>query len=212
LSARGLFVTGTDTNVGKTIVSAALMHTYRRHHDLHYYKPIQTGIEVDDDAQVVQTLGLCPEHEICRRGARLAKPLSPHLSARLAGTRLEIDSLANPLTDAPGRFWIVEGAGGVLVPLNERELMIDFMCALSLPVVVVARTGLGTINHTLLTLTALRARKLAIHSVVMVGEPNPDNLEAIKHYGDVSHVFHMPIFTPPTSQALQDWAGAYANI
>ena len=79
-----------------------------------------------------------------------------------------------------GRSWIVEGAGGVLVPLNDRETMVDLMAALALPVVVVARTALGTINHTLLTLEALRRRRCSVAGVVMVGAPDAENRAAIE--------------------------------
>jgi malonyl-CoA O-methyltransferase len=104
--------------------------------------------------------------------------------------------------------WIVEGAGGALVPLNDTELMADLMRSLLLPVVIVARSELGTINHTLLTLEALRARKLCVAGVVMVGKPDRDNREAIEHYGRVSVLGEMPLLDPLNAAAVRRWAAA----
>ena len=102
----------------------------------------------------------------------------------------------------PEGDWIVEGAGGVLVPVNERETMLDLMSTLALPVVVVARTTLGTINHTLLTLAVLRSRGLTIAKVVMVGERNAENQAAIEHYGKVE-TDELPWLNPLTSDAVR---------
>src|SRR5262249_15570881 len=101
---------------------------------------------------------------------------------------------------------VVEGAGGVLVPLNDRDFMIDLMARLALPVLIVARSTLGTINHTLLTLEALRRRSLAIAGVVMVGPPNADNRQAIEQYGGVHVVGEMPLFDSLTRERLGHWA------
>jgi dethiobiotin synthase len=202
--ARGLFVTGTDTGVGKTVVSAAVMRRYRAHAPLRYWKPIQTGIEQDDDTAEVRRLADCEADEIRPDGIRLPRPLSPHLSARLAGTRIVLDTLGRDL-DAAHR-WVVEGAGGVLVPLNEQALMVDLMAQLALPVLVVARATLGTINHSLLTVGTLRAHGLAVAGVVLVGEPNAENRQAIEHYGHVPVVGELPHFQPLTPERLADWA------
>ena len=163
---RGVFVTGTDTGVGKTVVCAALMHRYRRLRPrsdasramVRYWKPVQTGIERGDDTREVQRLGGCSPREILQDGVRLRRPLSPHLAARLSGVTIDIRTLLDGLAaQPPSSRWIVEGAGGALVPINDSELMTDLMVRLALPVVVVARSRLGTINHTLLTLEALEA-------------------------------------------------------
>jgi dethiobiotin synthase len=204
---RGLFVTGTDTGVGKTIVCSALMQRYRLELSLGYWKPVQTGIEQDDDTAVVRDLGDCAAEEIFDEGVRLPNPVSPHLAARLSGTTIalaDLESLAGRL--AADRTWIVEGAGGALVPLNDRELMTDWMARLGLPVLVVARAGLGTINHTLLTLEALRQRSLKVAGVVMVGERNEENRRAIEHYGATPVIGEMPLFRELTAAALGDWA------
>lgn len=213
---RGVFVTGTDTGVGKTVVCAALMHRYRSLRSrpdtsritVRYWKPVQTGVERDDDTREVQRLGGCSPREILRNGVRLRRPLSPHLAARLSGVTIDVQTLLDGLAVQPPSRWIVEGAGGALVPINESALMTDLMVRLALPVVVVARTRLGTINHTLLTLEALAARSLAVAGVVMVGRRNLENRRAIETYGRVRVIGELPRLDPLTPRALARWAAA----
>ena len=214
---RGVFVTGTDTGVGKTVVCAALMHRYRSprpgsgagRSTIRYWKPIQTGVDRDDDTREVQRLGGCNAREILRDGVRLRRPLSPHLAARLNGVTIDVQTLLGALsTQAPSSRWIVEGAGGALVPINESELMTDLMVRLALPLVVVARTRLGTINHTLLTLEALAARSLSVAGVVMVGRHNLENRRAIETYGRVRVIGELPPLDPLTPRALGRWAAS----
>jgi dethiobiotin synthase len=197
---RGVFVTGTDPGVGKTVVSAALMARYP---EAQYWKPIQTG--PDDDTSEVQRLSGCPRERVYLHGVRLPEPVSPHLAAERAHTRISLSFLTKAAKEFSGS-WIVEGAGGALVPVNQADLMVHLMERLGLPVVVVARTTLGTINHTLLTIEALRARNLLVAGVVMVGDPNPDNRAAIKHYGGVHVLGELPRFDPLTAEALSAWA------
>ena len=206
LMLRGVFVTGTDTGIGKTVVSAALLHRYRQPGPVCYWKPIQTGIEQDDDTATVSRLGATVE-EVHAEGIRLPRPLSPHLAARLAGEVIEpprLEGLIGALSTETA--WIVEGAGGALVPINESWLMTDLMKRLALPVLVVARSGLGTINHTLLTLEALRSRSLQVAGVVMVGEPNAENRAAIERYGHTAVVAEMPWFDSVTPGKVSSWA------
>ena len=110
------------------------------------------------------------------------------------------------LAEANSSCWIVEGAGGTLVPVNESETIADLMVRLGLPVVVVAKTTLGTINHTLLTIEALRRRALCVAGVVMVGDRNAENRSAIERYGDVVVLGEMPYFDPLTAEQLAKWA------
>jgi dethiobiotin synthase len=206
---RGIFVTGTDTNVGKTVVSAALLARYRAETPLRYWKPIQTGVDHDDDSREVMRLAAARDSEVLNAGVRLPKPVSPHLAARLAGTRVTVRSVLEQVEEEDGETrWIVEGAGGVLVPLNERETMADLMEALDLPVLVASRSTLGTINHTLMTIEALRRRRLKVAGVVMVGEPNDENRLAIEKYGAAEVLGQMPRFDPLTPEALARWAGS----
>jgi dethiobiotin synthetase len=206
---RGLFVTGTDTGVGKTVVSAALMHRYRAGIPLCYWKPIQTGMEQDDDTADVERLGDCRTDELRPEGHRLRHPVSPHLAARLSGTTIALGPLVDSIVlERRSIRWIVEGAGGALVPINDAETMIDLMSLLQLPVIVVARTTLGTINHTLLTLEALGRRGLEVAGVVMVGERNAENRAAIERYGDAVVIGEMPLFSPLDAARLAAWAAA----
>lgn len=190
---RGLFVTGTDTNVGKTVLSAALMFRYP---NACYWKPIQTGPD-SDTAEVRRLSG----GQVLDEGIRHPDPVSPHLSYE----RIDLRSLLQGRADHEG-IYIVEGAGGVLVPINESQLMVDLMVMLALPVIVATRTTLGTINHTVLTVEALRARSLKIAGVVMIGNLNANNRAAIERYGNVPVLAEMPRFDPLTPECLREWA------
>jgi dethiobiotin synthase len=206
---RGLFVTGTDTGVGKTVVSAALLLRYRPIGRVRYWKPIQTGTVVDDDTQTVASLAGCGPAAVLDQGIRLPDPLSPHLAASRVGQRVGLEPLVDlGASQAPDDRWIVEGAGGVLVPINESTLMVDLIRRLGLPAVVVARTSLGTINHTLLTLEALRARDVPVAGVVMNGAPNPDNRASIQSYGRVQVLGELPLVEPCTPETLARHAHA----
>jgi len=221
---RGIFITGTDTNVGKTVVAAAVMLRYRDETPLRYWKPVQTGIEQDDDRREVKRLARASDNEVINCGVRLPGPLSPHLAARRAGMRMTVQSLIEPLHAAdlkvraadparpvhptPPAGWIVEGAGGALVPLNERETMADLMQALDLPVLIATRSTLGTINHTCMTIEVLRRRMLRVAGVVMVGEPNDENRLAIERYGAAEVIGQMPRLDPLTPDALDAWVRA----
>ena len=183
------------------------MHRFRRSDaPLYYWKPIQTGIEQDDDTSEVRRLGACGPEETVEAGVRLRRPVSPHLAARLSGQTIDLAKLLETVAGS-GR-WIVEGAGGALVPVNDSELMVDLMLALRLPVLIVSRSGLGTINHTLLTLEALRSRSLEAAGVIMIGTPDAENRAAIETYGHVPVVGELPPLDPLTPEALGIWAVA----
>ena len=174
MTLAGEFVTGTDTGVGKTLVSAWLARNW----GAVYWKPIQTGALEDSDSATVERLA--PDVTIHPTSVVLQAPLSPHEAARRERTRIDLSALEPPRTEHP---LVVEGAGGVMVPINELALMVDLMARLRLPVVVVARSGLGTINHTLMTLEILRRRHVPVLGVVMNGQRNPANRQAIEHFG-----------------------------
>lgn len=171
---------------------------------LRYWKPVQTGIEQDDDTADVLRLSGVGQERVLNDGVRLLRPLSPHLSASLANTAISLAPLMDMAWSRDDTtHWIVEGAGGVLVPLNEHDLMVDLITVLGLPVLIAARSGLGTINHTLLTVEALRARAIPIAGIVMVGEQNPDNRIAIETRAHVTVVGELPPLDPRTPDALQ---------
>jgi len=181
------FVTGTDTGIGKTVLSVLLCAAF----DAIYWKPIQTGaLEGTDRETVMRLVGMGPERTLPEVYS-FAPPVSPHLAAARANTRIDLDRICLPA--ALGRESIVvEGAGGVLVPVNESQLMLDLMVKLKLPVILAARSSLGTINHTLLSLAALRSANVPLCGVVMIGEPNKENREAIERYGCVRVIGEIP--------------------
>lgn len=181
------FITGTDTGVGKTVVSALLCAVL----EAIYWKPIQTGTREGTDRETVMDLAQLPPARTIAEVCRFAPPVSPHLAAQRAGVRIDLRKIRTPRIPA-GESLIVEGAGGALVPINRTQFMTDLMRHLKLPVLLVSRTALGTINHTLLSLAALRAARLDVRGVVMVGKPDRDNREAIEHYGKIQVVGIVP--------------------
>lgn len=173
-----LFVTGTDTGVGKTLVSAVLVAGLSGI----YWKPIQAGTgNMTDTDWVRQMTGLSQEHFL-PEAYRLSQPLSPHAAAAIDNVRIELNTLNIPEA-SPSRHLVIEGAGGVMVPINEEALMLDLMRKWNLPVLLVARSTLGTINHTLLSLEQLRRAGVDVLGVVMNGPKNPSNREAIERFG-----------------------------
>ncbi|MGH9708987.1 MAG: dethiobiotin synthase [Candidatus Acidiferrales bacterium] len=182
------FITGTDTSVGKTVVSALLCAAL----DAIYWKPIQTGTREGADRATVMRIARVPKNRALPEAYRFAPPVSPHLAARLAGVRIELRKIKMPQI-ALSENLIVEGAGGAFVPVNSTQLMTDLMVHLGLPVILVARTSLGTINHTLLSIAALRAARLDLRGVIMVGKANRENRVAIEHYGEIEVVGTVPV-------------------
>ena len=182
------FVTGTDTAVGKTVVSALPCAGL----DAIYWKPIQTGTREGTDRNTVIKLAELPVARTIPETYRFSPPVSPHQAARRAGVRIDLQKIRMPRI-SPRDNLIVEGAGGALVPINDAQFMTDLMRHLNLPVLLVARTALGTINHTLLSLAALRAARLDVRGVIMVGKPNLENRKAIERYGKVQVAGLVPI-------------------
>jgi dethiobiotin synthetase len=181
------FVTGTDTGVGKTVLSALLCAAL----DAYYWKPIQTGtMEGSDRVNVMRLAGLSAEHTLDEVYS-FVPPVSPHLAARWMGTPIELSRFNVP-SHLASQPLIVEGAGGLLVPINEKQFMLDLMLRLHMPVIVAARSGLGTINHTLLSLAALHSVEMQVHGVVLIGEPNKDNKETIERYGHTKVIGEIP--------------------
>ncbi|MBF0448551.1 MAG: dethiobiotin synthase [Magnetococcales bacterium] len=193
--SESIFLTGTDTDVGKSVVAAWLM--LRMGAD--YWKPIQAGLQGETDQQVVRRLSGLPDHRFHPSLYNLNAPLSPHESARRDGIQIELDRFNLPQTSNP---LIVEGAGGLMVPLNDQAMIIDLIQQLRLPVVLVARSTLGTINHTLLSLSALRARSIPVVGIVLNGPVNPENRQAIHRYGQVEIIGEIPRLSPLNIESL----------
>jgi len=191
------FITGTDTGIGKTVVSALLCAAL----DAYYWKPIQTGTREGTDSRTVARIAERPRTKILRECYRFAPPVSPHLAAQKAGVRIDFDKIRLPAIGVKENL-IVEGAGGVLVPINDAQLMTDLMKHFGFPVLLVARTTLGTINHTLLSLAALRTARLSVRGVIMAGKPAPDNRKAIERYGRTPVVGVVPPLAKLTRATL----------
>jgi len=191
------FVTGTDTGVGKTAVSAVLCAAL----NAIYWKPIQTGSREGTDRNTLMRLAQLPRTRTLPEIYVFSPPVSPHLAARMAGRQIEFRKIKAPEIPANEKL-IVEGAGGALVPVNRTQLMTDLMRHLGFPVLLVSRTSLGTINHTLLSIAALHAAGLEIRGVILVGEPNTDNRKAIEHYGDVAVIGWLPFLKKLDRRAL----------
>ena len=188
-----VFMTGTDTNVGKTLISSWIaLHT-----GFSYFKPIQTGTREGTDSYEVQRLSEAIIHpEIYA----YKEPLSPHLAAKIENDTIDLEKIPLP----QDTNLIIEGAGGVLVPINDTYLMVDLMKKVNTPVILVSRTPLGTINHTLLSLEALRARDIPILGIIMNGEKNIQNSIAIEYYGRVPILAEFPKLEKVSSEALKN--------
>ena len=183
-------VTGTDTGIGKTIFSAALAQAT----GAPYWKPIQSGLEEDTDSEVVARLAGVPT---IPEAYRLVTPASPHRAAEIDGVIIDAETLTPP----PGDL-IVEGAGGALVPVTRTILYADLFTRWNIPVIVCARTALGTINHSLLTIEALRARGVPIHGIAFLGDAVEDSEAIISEISGVRRLGRLPILDQLTANNL----------
>ena len=181
----GFFVTGTDTEVGKTLVSAWLLTQLEGA----YWKPIQAGTDPTTDSATVQQLAELPVSRVLPEAYLLPEPIAPHEAARRANIALDIEKIKLPPHEG---LVVVEGAGGLMVPIAQGAYMIDLADALDLPIILVARSTLGTINHTLLSLEAIRRRGLTLAGVVISGPETPHNRAAIERFGKVEVIAEIP--------------------
>lgn len=184
-----IVVTATDTNVGKTVFSAALAGAL----DAYYWKPVQAGLDGETDAQVVARLSGLPVERILPEVYRLAMPRSPLAAAMNEGITLYPQELNAPNVDKP---LVIEGAGGLMVPLNERILLIDVISGWQAPIVLCARTTVGTINHTLLSIEAMKRRELPLLGVAFIGDADEAAEQAIQSFGAVKRLGRLPIIDP----------------
>ncbi|HYZ47394.1 MAG TPA: dethiobiotin synthase [Sphingomonas sp.] len=192
---RRIIVTGTDTDVGKTVFAAALTAAI----DGCYWKPVQAGLDQGGDSDVVAALAGLDRARVFPEAYRLPTPCSPHRAAEIGGVTIDPARLTPPKSDHP---LIIEGAGGALVPLTRTLLYADLFVLWSAPVVIVARTALGTINHSLLTVEALRARNIPVLGIAFVGEANEDSEATIAAIGNVHRLGRLPHVDPLTPERL----------
>lgn len=202
-----VFVTGTDTDVGKTIVSAGLCMAW----SAHYWKPIQAGyfdnisaldknILPGTDNEIINRF--IPEDHIYPSTYNLKKPLSPNQAAHKEGIKIDIEQIKCPKCAFP---LVIEGAGGTLVPVNDKEDMTDIIKIMDCPAIVVARSTLGTLNHTLLTLSILRAKQIPILGVIMVGPFHLDNKTDIEKKGNIPVLLELPILKNLSPEILKSY-------
>ncbi|GAA4111727.1 dethiobiotin synthase [Aminobacter aganoensis] len=193
--SQAIIVTGTDTGIGKTVFAAGLTALL----DGVYWKPVQSGIEEETDSEIVARLSGLPQDRVLPEAWRLNAPLSPHRAAELDGVEIDADKLALPPTERP---LVVEGAGGLMVPVNRHTLYIDVFARWAIPVVLCARTGLGTINHTLLSIEALRSRAIPLLGVTFIGDEMADTQRTIAEMGKVRVLGRLPRLDALTPQTL----------
>lgn len=196
--SRGFVIAGTDTDVGKTVFAAALAGAL----DASYWKPIQCGPGDDgrSDAETVERLSGLPPQRILAEAYRFSKPLSPHRAAELDNIGIDAAKLIPPATDGP---LVIELAGGLMVPVTRHVLQTDLLVKWDIPVILVARTALGTINHSLLSLFALRMREVPIHGVVFTGEANEDSERTICEISGIRHLGRLPRLVPLDAVSLR---------
>ena len=184
-SVSRLVVCGTDTDVGKTVVSAWLVQGLQAS----YWKPVQSGLEGGGDRERVRELLNLPPERMLPEAYAFREPVSPHWAAELDDTPLDPSQLTIP--DHQGSL-VVETAGGLMVPLTRNWLQIDQLVKWQLPIVLVARSGLGTLNHTLLSLEAMRRRNLTVLGLILNGPLHADNPRTLEQFGDVPVLAQLP--------------------
>lgn len=192
---QAIVVTGTDTGIGKTVFSATLAACL----GASYWKPVQAGLDGETDSEAVMRLGGLSSQRIIPEAYRLRTPASPHRAAELDGVEIRPEQLKVPKVPGP---LIIEGAGGLMVPLTREITFLEVFARWGLPVVLCARTGLGTINHTLLSLKALRSMSVPVIGVAFIGEPEPETERIISALGNVTRLGRLPWMEPLAPSGL----------
>lgn len=196
MTGQRFVVTGTDTGIGKTVFAAGLAGAL----GARYWKPVQSGLDGETDTQAVARLAGLPPGYILPETWRLATPASPHLAAAIDGVAIDPAALVPPDVDGP---LVIEGAGGLLVPLTADTVFADVFARWRLPVILCARTTLGTINHTLLSLEAMRRRDIPVLGVAFIGADQPDTQAIILRQGGVRGLGRLPHLDPLTPDRLR---------
>ncbi len=191
-----IIVTGTDTDIGKTVFAAGLTAAL----GARYWKPVQAGLADGSDAASVVTLGVSADH-VLPEAYRLTTPCSPHLAAEIDCVTIDPERLALPEVEGP---LVIEGAGGAMVPVTRELIFADLFAHWGRPVVLVARTGLGTINHSLLSIEALRSRGVPILGIAFVGDAVEDSEATIAALGKVRRLGRLPRLAPLNAATLAE--------
>ena len=200
-----IIVTGTDTGIGKTVFSAGLAGAL----GAIYWQPIQSGLLEETDTETDLRLSGLDAKQILPEAYRLKTPASPHLAAAIDNIVIDSDRLALPHADRP---LVVEGAGGLLVPLTRDVTYIDVMARWGAPVVLCARTSLGTINHSLLSLEALRARGIPVLGIAFIGDENAESERIIVEMSGIRRLGRLPHLLQLTRETLKAAFARYFNV
>lgn len=195
-----LFVTGIGTNVGKTIVSAILTEAL----EADYWKPIQSGTIEGKDSDTVRNLISNSKTVIHPETYLLKEPLSPHFAAKLENLEIDLNTINVPKTT---NHLIIEGAGGLLVPINDKQYVIDIAKKINCEIVLVISSYLGCINHSLLSIDYLEKNGFKIHSLIFNGEFEEEVKNAIANYAsgcDILHVSSLAALTKSSVKAMAD--------
>jgi dethiobiotin synthetase len=195
-----IVVTGTDTDIGKTVFAAALAGAL----GAHYWKPVQAGLDDGSDRERAARLSGLPDGKLLPEAYRLTTPCSPHRAAEIDGVAIDPAHLMLPEVDGP---LVVEGAGGVMVPVTRDLLFADLFARWGQPVVLVARTALGTINHSLLSIEALKRRDASLLGIAFVGERVEDTEATVAAIGGVRRLGRLPLLPALDRESL---AAAFA--
>jgi dethiobiotin synthetase len=192
-----IVVTGTDTGIGKTVFAAGLAGFL----GAKYWKPVQAGLDGETDSENVARLGGLSRDRIVPERYRLRTPASPHLAAEIDGVGIDTESLDAP--DTGESLLVIEGAGGLMVPLSRDKLYVDIFARWRLPVLLCARTTLGTINHSLLSIEALRTRGIDILGIAFIGDENIDTETTICRIGRIRKLGRLPWLSPLNADTLR---------
>tara|TARA_Y100001968_G_C19267461_1_gene672439 strand:- start:105 stop:761 length:657 start_codon:yes stop_codon:yes gene_type:complete len=206
LPQRGLIICGTDTDVGKTVISSLFVQGL----NAIYWKPIQSGLDSGSDTKYIRQLLNRKDNNFIEESYKFKAPVSPHWAAEKENQLIDEVKLKIPIVN---KTIIIETAGGLLVPINRQTLQIDIIKEWNLPVVLVARSGLGTINHTLLSIEALRAKDIAIKGIILNGALHEDNPQTIKEFSQVPILAEIPRFKNLSAESLsQAWYQQKLNV
>ena len=176
----GFFISGTDTNVGKTIISSILVNKF----NAIYYKPIQCGLDENGHTDSETVRKNCNKATIWKETYFFKNPLSPNIAARKEGKIVKMSEFKKIKLSNSEKKIIIEGAGGLSVPLNNQKLVVDLIKFFNLPLILVCKTCLGTINHTLLSISLLKQKKINLHGLIFVGDQKKETQETIKKFGE----------------------------
>lgn len=200
--SKQFIITGTGTGIGKTLASATLMLGL----DTDYWKPLQSGTPTDTDT--VKSLTALPASRFHPECHSFKHPLSPHIAAELEGISIDIAGIKPPTTP---RTLLIEGAGGLMVPITRSVLIIDLFKSLGAPVILCARTELGTINHTLLSVEALRTRGIPLHGIVFIGPEMKDTQTTILAFTKAKQLGHIPLLETISPNILKQIFDSHFN-